>query len=111
MIPIINKTYNCFDDGKITRSRLYTVDITEVIKFDEIDNSTLKIWQDQVKRYDHLYSKKTDYFIKYTNGENGEDGIFVRTKDDGWFGLGNWWNSGRLDIDNTLIELLNDKSK
>lgn len=35
--------------------------------------------------------------------------FLVRTKDGGWFGLGNYWNSGRLDIDGSLMEYLKNK--
>ncbi len=105
MIPKINKTYNCFDDGKISESRKYTVDITEVIPFAEVDSETLDIWNDQVKDCHWLFSKETDYFIKFKNGEEGREGVFARTKNGGWFGLGNFWNSGRLDVDGSLTDI------
>ena len=106
MLPEINKTYNCFDDGKVTNGRLYTVDITEIIPFSEIDSETLNIWKQKVKQSYWLYATETDYFIKFTNGEEGKDGMFVRTKTNGWFGMGDYWNSGRLDIDNSLTDSL-----
>jgi hypothetical protein len=105
-IPKINKTYNCFDDGKISNSRLYTVDITEVIPFKEIDNDTFELWKIEVKDCPYLYATKTDYFVKYINGEDGKPGIFVRTLDKGWFGIGSLWNAGRLDVDGSLNEML-----
>lgn len=107
-IPKINTTYNCFDDGKISESRLYTVDVKEIIPFAEIDEETLNEWKDKVKQCYWLYEKETDYFIKTENGENGEDGdaVFVRTKNGGWFSIGGFMNSGRLDVDGTLTKLL-----
>tara|TARA_R110000851_G_scaffold172952_4_gene319236 strand:+ start:509 stop:841 length:333 start_codon:yes stop_codon:yes gene_type:complete len=105
-VPKINKTYNCFDDGKISHSRLYTVDIKEIVPFEMIDDDTLKHWKQTVEECYWLYAKETDYFIKTENGENG-DAVFVRTKDGGWFSIGNIMNSGRLDVDGKLIEILN----
>jgi hypothetical protein len=105
-IPQIGKTYNCFDDGKITHSRLYTVDIVDVIPFDKIDDETLIEWKQQVEECDWLFAKGTDYFIKTENGEDG-NATFVRTLDGGWFSLGIFMNSGRLDVDGKLTAFLN----
>jgi hypothetical protein len=104
-LPEIGKIYNCFDDGKINRSRLYTVEISEIIPFDKIDKETLEKWKEQVKQSYHLYAKETDYFIKTINGEDG-DAVFVRTKNIGWFSIGNFMNSGRLDVDGSLTQSL-----
>lgn len=107
MIPKINKTYNCFDDGKITNSRLYTVDIKRVVPFKDIDADTLKIWREAVKQCYWLFSKETDFFIETENGEDG-DAVFARTADGGWFSLGDFMNSGRLDVSGKLTERLNE---
>jgi len=105
-IPKINKTYNCFDDGKITKSRLYTVDVIEVIPFSKMkDEEILKKWRFEVKNAHWLFSEKTDFFIKTKNGEEGES-VFVRTKNNEWFSLGDFMNSGRLDVDGTLTDSL-----
>jgi hypothetical protein len=105
-IPKIGQTYNCFDDGKISHSRLYTVDVKEIVSFDKIDNITLEEWKSQVEECHWLYAKETDYFIKTINGEDEEE-VFIRTKDGGWFSMGNFMNSGRLDVDGKLTERLN----
>lgn len=81
-IPKKGNTYNCFDDGKVSYSRLYTVDIKDVIPFKNIDKDTLENWQKQVEQCYWLYAKETDYFIITENGEDG-DAVFVRTKDGG----------------------------
>lgn len=106
-LPEIGKIYNCFDDGKITKSRLYTVKILEIIPFDKIDEETLNNWKKEVENCHWLYAKETDYFIKAT-GELKEDdiSIFVRTLNGGWFSIGSFLNSGRLDVDGELTELL-----
>jgi hypothetical protein len=105
-IPEIGKTYNCFDDGKISHSRLYTVDVVDVIPFNNIDEDTLNEWKEQIKQCDFLFAKETDYFIKTENGEEG-NATFVRTLNGGWFSLGQFMNSGRLDVDGELTAILN----
>ncbi len=103
MIPEINKVYNCFDDGKIRHSRLYQVTVKEIIPFEEIDEDTLEQWRDEVEQCYWLYAKETDYFIKTDNGSDIE--TFVRTKNGGWFSMG-FMCSGRLDIDGSLMKIL-----
>ena len=41
-----------------------------------------------------------------TKGENDELGVYVRTKQGGWFGIGDWWNSAALDVTGKLWEYL-----
>lgn len=109
-IPEIGKTYNCFDDGKISYSRLYTVIVVDIIPFNKIDKQTLIEWEEEVRECDWLFSKETDYFIKTANGEDG-DAIFVRTLDGGWFSMGEFMNSGKLDIDGELTNNISTKIK
>lgn len=106
-IPEIGKTYNCFDDGKISRSRMYQVTITELIPFEKADKELLKLWEEEGLSCDWLFDT-TDYFIKFSSNENEQypNGVFARTKNGGWFGLGNYWNSGRLDVDGELTDIL-----
>lgn len=101
-IPKIGQIYNCFDDGKISHSRLYHVTIKDLIPFNKIDSITLENWQNVVEVCDWLFAEKTDYFI---TTEDTED-IFVRTKDGGWFSIGSFLNSGRLDVDGELTHRL-----
>lgn len=107
-IPEVGKTYNCFDDGKIRENRMYQVTITDIIPFAKANKELLKIWKEEGLSSYWLFDK-TDYFVKFKSNEFKEEpnGVFARTKDGGWFGLGNYWNSGRLDIDETLTESLN----
>lgn len=108
-IPEVGKTYNCFDDGKIRESRLYTVDVVKVVPFNQIDKETLIKWEELVHECDWLFSKETDYFVKTENGEDG-DAIFVRTLDGGWFSIGEFMNSGRLDVDGELTKIMSKNS-
>ena len=106
MIPKINRTYNCFDDGKISESRKYEVTIKEIVPFNNIDKETLKYWIEHVKDCYWLYKTETDFFIKTKNCDNEEE-IFVRTIDDGWFSIGGFLGCGRLDVDGKLTDTLN----
>ena len=104
MVPILNKIYHYFDDGKIRLSRRSEVVIKEIIPFNEIDSETLAMWQEEVKECHWLYEKTTDYFIKAQEVDSTNDEmVFVRTKNYGWFSLG--FCAGRLDIDGELNEL------
>jgi len=106
-IPQINKTYNYFDDGKISFSRLEEVEIKELIPFNKASKKLLKEWQKEVKQCDWLYSEHTDYFVKGYLKDTKENIVFVRCKRiNGWFSLG--WNAGRLDIDGSLIKIICD---
>ena len=106
-LPEIGKTYNCFDDGKIRESRMYQVTIDEIIPFEKAYNELLELWEKEGLPSYWLF-EKTDYFIKFTSNEFKDEPnrVFARTKGGGWFGLGNYWNAGRLDIDGSLTESL-----
>lgn len=109
-LPELYKEYDCYDDGKITESRRYKVKITDIIPFDKADEDLIKAWKIAVEQYDWLFSKETDYFVFATSYEwwYPQVEIFTRTKDGGWFGLGNYdlyeqywdciWCSGRLIV-------------
>lgn len=107
MIPELNKEYDYFDDGKINPSRHDKVTITELVRFNKIDNDTLREWKEQIIIADHLFAKETDYFVKGRLKEAKQDLIFVRTKDNGWFSFNNYMWDGRLDTDGSLIARLN----
>ena len=106
-LPEIGKTYNCFDDGKVKKSRMCQVVITEIIPFEKSDKELLELWEEKGLPSYWLF-EKTDYFIKFKSTEFKDEpnGVFARTKNTGWFGLGNYWNSGRLDVDGSLTESL-----
>lgn len=42
--------------------------------------------------------RRSDKFIITHKGENDELGVYVRTKQGGWFGCGDWFNSAILDV-------------
>ena len=111
-IPELNKTYNCFDDGKISKSRLYEVEVRSIVPFNKIDKKILDIWKAEVKQCYWLYNEKTDFFIITDNGEEDDsEEIFVRTKDNGWFSIGGFIRCGRLDVDGKLTTILENYYK
>ena len=102
-LPIVGKTYNYFDDGKIRHSRLLKATITSIVPFSEIDPKILKDWYEEVEDCPWLYADNTDYFIFAELDlapENNQEIIFVKTVDDTWFSLGLY--AGILDVDNSL---------
>ena len=105
-VPEVGKTYNCFDDGKIRESRLYTVNVISVIPFIDIDDDTKQSWQQEVKDCYWLYSNKTDFFIR-TLSADGDGELFVRTIDGTWFSVGGFLSGGLLDVDGRFTEMLN----
>jgi len=106
-VPEVGKTYNCFDDGKISYSRLYTVDVVAVTPFDECSQSDKDEWKEKSSECNWLYSQNTDFLVFTENGEDG-DAIFARTVDGGWFSIGWFMNSGRLDINGELTKWLEE---
>ena len=109
-IPEIGKKYHCFDDGKITFSRHYIVKIDEVLNYMKFK----KKYPNEFKQYcktakDHywLYSRQTDKFIIIYKGENDELGVFVRTKQGGWFSFSSsFLYCGDLDINGKIWDSL-----
>lgn len=108
-IPEVGKRYHCFDDGKISFSRHFIIKVDEVLGFMQFK----KKYPEMFKQYLEattccywLYTKSSDKFIITFKGENDELGVYVRTKDGGWFGIGGWWNSARLDVTGQIWESL-----
>ena len=104
-LPKVGETYNYFDDGKISKYRLYTTKILEIIKYDDIDKDTLDLFKEEAGCCYWLYAYETDYFIKAeldVEEETKEEIFFVRTKGGEWFSLGFW--AGLLDIDGGIYE-------
>lgn len=101
-LPEIRKVYNHFDDGKISYSRLYKVEINEIIPFNDIDEATLGVWKSEVFSCPWLYDKSTDYFIKSTIVEDDTKIIYVRTIHNEWFSLGFW--AGKLDLTGNILK-------
>lgn len=108
MLPEVGKVYNFYDDGKVRPSRHELVTITDIKKFDDVDSDIKKIIEDEQKERFWLYKPQTDYVIfGETNMDMPDPNyMFIRTKDDGWFGVGKSWADGRLDVDRKLTEQL-----
>ena len=108
-IPEVGKKYHCFDDGKITFSRHFIIQVDKVLghqQFKKKYPNEFKAYRKAVKEYYWLYSTHSDKFIITNKGENDELGVYVRTKQGGWFGIGKYWNSARLDVTGKIWETL-----
>ena len=100
-IPEVGKKYHCFDDGKITFSRHYIVEVLEVLQHMAFKKKYPELFQqyiDRAKESYWLFSRNTDRFVVCKSGEDNGTAVFVRTKQGGWFSIGDWFNSGALDI-------------
>lgn len=130
MKPELNKIYNFYDDGKISRARQFEAKVIRIIKPEEAktimfdawydsdyEYSTFKerrkpehklslyeVWKNHIKEdAGYLYSGDTDLFVGCSIPDFDDDIIwFVRTKDGGWFSMNiqNCWQGGRLDVEN-----------
>lgn len=63
-IPQQGKIYNVFDDGKIYKSRMYSVKVLRVIPFNKIEKYVKDLREEDVKECPWLYDTQTDFFIK-----------------------------------------------
>ena len=108
-IPEVGKRYHCFDDGKITFCRHFIIKVDEVLGFMQFKKKypeMFKQYIEQVKSCYWLYKSSSDKFVITFKGENDKLGVYVRTKDGGWFGIGDWINSARLDVTGQIWESL-----
>lgn len=130
-LPVVGKKYHFFDDGKIKPSRHYIAKIVKLIPFSEFENvkyedllceeeatqyladkdhtgpNLLEIWKEEIENCDWVFAKETDYAVKAIVEVYDDNPIFfVRDKHGAWFSLGTvtGWESGRLDIDNSLFD-------
>ena len=101
-LPIIGQEYDCYDDGKMWESRKYKVVIKEILPIKDANCDLKNQWIYAKKCRDWLFATKTDYLIVADDYEREEvtKQIFARTIDGGWFGVGAYFNSGRLVLNN-----------
>ena len=100
-IPEVGKKYHCFDDGKITFSRHFIIEVNEVLghqQFKKRYPEQFKLYREAVKSCYWLYSTHSDKFVITYKGEDNGLGVYVRTKQGGWFGIGDFWDSATLDV-------------
>lgn len=108
-IPEVGKKYHCFDDGKITFSRHFIIQVDEVLghqAFKRKYPKEFEKYREAVRGHYWLYSTHSDKFIITHKGENDKLGVYVRTKQGGWFGIGEWFNSATLDVTGKLWDNL-----
>ena len=104
-LPILGKTYNHYDDGKIKESRLMKSVVTNISEFN--DKLLSQEDKEDIVECGFLYSENTDYVIEadlYIDEDDIVKVKYVRTLDGEWFSLG-WW-AGVLDVDNSITDNL-----
>jgi hypothetical protein len=122
-IPIVNKRYNFYDDGKISFGRHNIAEVIRIISIKEAKNIQIKYYDDEKYKslYEifvntceefeqlHLYDKDTDVFVEcIIPGYDYDPVYFARTLDGGFFSFdtSGSWMSGRLDVDGTITRNL-----
>lgn len=123
-LPKVGDVLPCFDDGKKKPSRLYSVNVIDVVPFEEglerefemidfdYDNNIGGVrfikaplsvaWKKAYTETDWIFNETTDYFIITTNGDEYEPfEVFARRKNGGWFSfpIKNYMTAGDLDSD------------
>lgn len=108
-VPEVGKEYHIFDDGKISPSRHYIIEVVEVIPAMQsagLYPELYDAWKENVKEAYWLFAEDTDFFVKATSNYDVNPLYFVRTTDGGWFSIDypNVWMGARLDIDGELYK-------
>lgn len=123
MLPKVFKEYYCYDDGKISHSRQYKVLITNIIPYSEVKDFLLDACNYALEHYNDLYKEEQKYVIFGVSYEESipRVEIFLETKNNEWFGIGEWdyynkclsidFCSGLLDITGELTEKLEQSTK
>ena len=115
-VPIKGKTYNFYDDEKITETRLYRCTITDVIPSDKINKRIKDEMKHITERYYWIYADKTDYYVLgNVEGDTIETQLFTRTKNGRWFSVGieYYGNDGQFKIKDDisvggLLDVINE---
>lgn len=111
-IPQIGKKYHCFDDGKITFSRHYIIEVVDVLghmSFKKKYPKEFEIWLEESKSCYWLYARSTDKFViaKTIDEPDSPTQVFVRTKQGGWFSFSSsFLYCGDLDINGKIWDSL-----
>lgn len=109
-IPKVGKKYNAYDDGKITPSREYVVEVVQLFNYGALPEDVKEQWQQKVLNCYWLYAPESDYFLKAINAE-GVTEWFVRTTYGGWFSFSEQiFTYGRLDTDGGLYKIAHSRA-
>lgn len=118
VLPEIGKTYNCYDDGKITKPRQYHVTVTGIIVIDDIkdDYYIYELLNYNIEETPWLFAGVEHKYLLETVSDEAEilkgTKLYLAMTNEGfWFGLGywyddgypkisSWFNAGRLDVEN-----------
>lgn len=125
MIPEVNKTYYCYDNGVVSDTRQYQVQILQVVPFEKAFHEDREAFLTSHSEDSKLFKSNPDYFVyalSYEIPERPMIEIFSRTKTNEWYGIGRvkydempgiytcemYWCSGRLDVDGSLTRQLTE---
>lgn len=116
-LPVIGKSYEFYDDGKISPGRRFTATVLEIISQEEAksvmfqiyvyeesdmipttiiskgeepigETSLYVVWNENKERHDWVFATETHYFIKCSIPDYDKYPIwFARTKKGNWFSL------------------------
>lgn len=112
LVPIKGKEYHAYDDGKITFSRHYIVNVSNVYNhmyFRKHFKDIYDIWVKDKKNHYWIFKDTTDYFVETTNPyDNFDKEYFARTHQGGWFSIGypDCMVGSRLDITGNISKNL-----
>lgn len=122
ILPEIGKTYNFYDDGKITFSRQYKCTVIKIIPYNNVSDKIKEQHEILTIHYNWLFSPKTDFFILgKVKDDVVEDQVFMRTLKGNWFSNAISLNirdfdiidrgdvGGLLDVDETITKELEQR--
>ena len=137
-VPIVGSNLKFFDDGKISKWRIYNAKVTYIIYKDSAKNYKLEFpdktskklydfWQDEINNHINtenfqvlpykigepwLYARDTDFFVFCDIPEYSDlSVIFVRDVENRWFSLGypNSFDGGILDVTGELYNSIKNE--
>lgn len=122
--PEVDKLYYAYDDGKIRKSREYTILIAGKIHAKELPSDLREEWEQSVidcywlfsPEEDDIYYGYIDFDPNYDKAEEAQIEYFCRALDGGYFGFTNnndgWWYScGRLDVTGELHKIVEEEER
>lgn len=127
LIPVVGKTYYCYDDGKITPSREYTVKVTRIIPWEECGDKIRRLYNEFEDDGYMFGGIVPEYIVEAESNEcpdSAPAAYFAYSKWGYWFGLGfyyfdeeygdsisTWFNCGRLDLNGELKKWCDENFK
>ena len=137
-VPVVGTNLKFFDNGEISKWRIYNAKVTHIIYKDSAKNYKLEFpdktsknlydfWQDEINNHINtenfqvlpykigepwLYARDTDFFVFCDIPEYSDlSVIFVRDVENRWFSLGypNSFDGGILDVTGELYNSIKNE--